>query len=506
MKIVRRTHAVRFVGSVLLVAMGTSGFLAACRSSVDVPAKPAHVRTSPAAASTRAREALDPRAISEVIGAEPRLANDGVVRVQWSRDDVPVTVDGMKLPAAAGLTSWAAFASVDDGTVVMGDTVLFEDEVTAAMDAALAGNLEVTALHNHFLFDEPRVFFLHIGGRGDARELSRAVKAVWDAARAVRRAHPAPRPPDETPRSGRLDRAAIGHVVGHEPTESDGVVKVTLAREAAMQGHRFGGSMGLTTWAAFSGSDELAAMDGDFAMTSDEVQPVLRALRAAGIHVVALHNHMVGEQPTYYFVHFWAKGRAADLARGFRAAIDAQRGSPPAPALTTWTFDSNGPDEAPVGFSFGRTGGGTAGRWVVRADKNAPSGGQVLAQVDADATDDRFPVAVADGPSLKDLRLSVMCKPISGQVDQACGLVFRFGDENNYYLARANALEDNVRIYYVKDGKRRQFASWSGKVTSAAWHELRVDALGDRFEVYWDGQKVLDARDETFPGPGKVGL
>ena len=172
----------------------------------------------------------------------------------------------------------------------------------------------------------------------------------------------------------------------------------------------------------------------------------------------------------------------------------------------TWTFDSDTPDRAPPGFSFGRTGSGAPGRWVVRAEKDAPSGGQVLAQIDTDDTDYRFPVAVADSPSLKNLRLSVKCKPVQGEVDQACGLVFRYKDENNYYITRANALEDNVRIYYVKDGKRRQFSSWSGKVTAKVWHELRVDAKGDHFEVYWDGKKLLDAKDETFTEAGKVGL
>lgn len=172
----------------------------------------------------------------------------------------------------------------------------------------------------------------------------------------------------------------------------------------------------------------------------------------------------------------------------------------------TWTFDSDTPDKSPTGFSFGRTGSGAAGRWVVRAEKDAPSGGQVLAQVDTDATDYRFPVAAADSPSLKDLRLSVKCKPVSGEVDQACGLVFRYKDENNYYLTRANALEGNVRIYYVKDGNRRQFAGWNGKITGMAWHELRVDAKGNHFEVSWDGKKVLDAKDETFSNAGKVGV
>ena len=134
------------------------------------------------------------------------------------------------------------------------------------------------------------------------------------------------RSPVGVPAAGSIDAAAIGRIVGADAsTKKGGIVKVTIGRDARMHGARFGGSMGLTTWAAFSGSDALAAMDGDFAMTASEVQPVLRALRKAGIHVVALHNHMIGEKPAYYFTHFWGKGRAADLARAFRAVLDAQR-------------------------------------------------------------------------------------------------------------------------------------------------------------------------------------
>jgi hypothetical protein len=129
-----------------------------------------------------------------------------------------------------------------------------------------------------------------------------------------------------------------------------------------------------------------------------------------------------------------------------------------------------------------------------------------LAQTDADSTDYRFPVAVANEPLLRDLHLSVRCKPVSGQVDQACGLVFRFRDADNYYVTRANALENNVRLYHVVKGDRRQFAGWNGKVSSGAWHSLRVDAKGDHFEVYWDDKKVMDAHDTTFSEPGKVGL
>jgi hypothetical protein len=114
-------------------------------------------------------------------------------------------------------------------------------------------------------------------------------------------------------------------MLGHKSETQQGVVKVTIGREGTMHGVKVGGSMGLTTWAAFSGSDALAAVDGDFIMTAQEVQPVLRTLRKAGIHIVALHNHMVGEQPAYYFTHFWGKGSSETLARGLKSALDAQK-------------------------------------------------------------------------------------------------------------------------------------------------------------------------------------
>jgi hypothetical protein len=143
---------------------------------------------------------------------------------------------------------------------------------------------------------------------------------------------------------------------------------------------------------------------------------------------------------------------------------------------------------------------------VVVAVKDAPSGGNVLAQTDVDNTDNRFPIAVADVAPLADLALSVKCKPISGNVDQGCGLVFRYQDANNYYVTRANALEENVRFYYVKNGRRQQLKSWSGKVKSGVWHDYKVEAKGDHFVVTFDGKQVLDVTDKTFPQPGKVGV
>ena len=265
--------------------------------------------------------------IGAAAGVKPTIAKDGVVRIAWSRTDVPVTIDGMAFKPAAGLGSWAAFTAAPHGAMVMGDTVVFQDEVTPAMDAAFAGGLEVTGLHNHFFFDEPKVYFMHIGGQGDAENLARAVKGVWDAIKKVRaeQTSPASRFAGQVPTPGKIDAAALEKTLGQKSETNDDVVKFTIGRDGSMHKVKIGASMGLTTWAAFAGTDDLAAVDGDFIMTAAEVQPVLRALRNANIHIVALHNHMIGEQPASYFTHFWAKGSTQVLAQGIKSALDAQK-------------------------------------------------------------------------------------------------------------------------------------------------------------------------------------
>jgi len=271
-------------------------------------------------------EKLDQKVIADASGATATTTPDGIVKIGWSRTDVAVTVDGMTLPPAAGLGSWAAFAPIPNGAMVMGDTVVFEDEVDAAMDAAFANGLSVSALHNHFFHDSPKVYFMHIGGEGKADTLAAGVKAVWGAIKHVRSAHATPVSGfgGETPKPGHVDATVVGKIIGQPATDTQGVAKVTIARNGTMHGMDVGASMGLTTWAAFSGSDTLAAIDGDFIMTAEESQPVLKALRKGGIHVVALHSHMMGEQPSFYFTHFWGKGKTEELAHAFRAALEAQ--------------------------------------------------------------------------------------------------------------------------------------------------------------------------------------
>lgn len=196
-------------------------------------------------------------------------------------------------------------------------------------------------------------------------------------------------------------------------------------------------------------------------------------------------------------LHFLAAALALLGLGGVAAAAGGTR---------TWDFQGDAVGAAPAGFTFVRTGQGSPGRWEVRLDPSAPAGDHVLTQVEGDATDSRFPVAVADASALKDVRLEVRCKQLSGNVDQACGLVVRFRDADDYYVTRANALEDNVRLYRVVQGRREQLASWSGKVAPGVWHSLALEARGDKLRVLWEGKAVIEAADETFAEAGKVGV
>lgn len=199
---------------------------------------------------------------------------------------------------------------------------------------------------------------------------------------------------------------------------------------------------------------------------------------------------------------------AASARTATPASAPVTSTAPPGASATprTRTFDDDPVGAPPEGFAFGRTGSGGMGRWVVRAESDAPSSPNVLAQLDTDDTDFRFPVAVMNETTPRDVRVRVRCRIISGRVDQACGLVARYRDENNYFITRANALEDNIRLYAVRDGQRHQLASWSGRVTPNAWHEYRFELRGDHLEVYWDGQKVIDHHDATFGDAGRVGV
>src|SRR5262249_21645091 len=203
--------------------------------------------------------------------------------------------------------------------------------------------------------------------------------------------------------------------------------------------------------------------------------------------------------------------RDNDEDEGGAPASGAVAAEKPAPGQAAgqqviYNFDSDTPGQMPAKFNSARTGQGSEGKWGVMSDPNAPSKPNVVAQTSTDKTDYRFPLLIADDASFRDLDISVKFKAVAGGVDQAGGLVFRLKDANNYYIVRANALEDNYRLYHVVNGRRVQFAGANFKVSSGAWHELRVEAVGNKFICYYDGLKKIEANDDTFKDAGKVGL
>jgi len=211
--------------------------------------------------------------------------------------------------------------------MVMGDTVLFEDEVNAAMSAALDNGLDVTALHNHFFFDQPKVFFMHIEGEGTVEKLASAVKKVYDTTKAIR--GPDPKPAESfsaggqpsLPQKNSINATPLNEIFAIQGESKDGMVKFTIGRPAEMHGVKIDKDMGVNTWAAFAGSDDNALVDGDFAVTEDELQPVLKSLLQNKINIVAIHQHMTHEEPRIMFFHYWGRGRAKDLANAVKGGL-----------------------------------------------------------------------------------------------------------------------------------------------------------------------------------------
>jgi hypothetical protein len=271
---------------------------------------------------------LDTTRIDELTGLKGKMnEKERVYKVTFPRNDVKVVVDRWTMPPFMGLGTWAAFTEAKPGAMVMGDTVLFEDEVNAAMSAALDNGLSVTALHNHFSFDQPKVFFMHIEGEGTVEKLASAVKKVYDTTKAIR--GPDAKPAESfsaaggtsLPEKNSITAAPLNEIFGMQGEAKDGMAKFTIGRPATMHGVKIDKDMGVNTWAAFAGSDDNAVVDGDFAVTEDELQPVLRSLLKEKINIVAIHQHMTHEEPRIMFFHYWGRGRAKDLAQAVKGGI-----------------------------------------------------------------------------------------------------------------------------------------------------------------------------------------
>ena len=279
-----------------------------------------------AATSVSGLAALDTAKIDNLTGLKGKLnEKEGVYRVSFPRADVKVTVDGWQMPPFMGLGTWAAFTKgAQTEAMVMGDTVLFEDEVNPVMSAALDNGLSVTALHNHFFFDRPKVYFMHIEGQRTVEQLATVVRKVYDKIKEIRAASPQPKDSfggTSLPEKNSISAEPLNAIFGMNSEVSNGMLKFTIGRPATMHGVKIDKDMGVNTWAAFAGSDDNAVVDGDFAITEDELQPALKALRVAKINIVAIHSHMTHEQPRILFFHYWGRGSAKKLAEAVKGAL-----------------------------------------------------------------------------------------------------------------------------------------------------------------------------------------
>src|SRR5262249_4445938 len=246
-----------------------------------------------------------------------------VLKVNIPRNDISVTVANVKTPTPFGFGGWIAMTKGTGGMdVMMGDLVLTQDEVNPVMSALLENGVDVTALHNHFFWDEPRMYYMHVHGHGRPADLARKVKPAIDLI--GRGAKPPAAAPAAAPASPAIDTARLAQIVGTQGEQSGAVYKITIGRDdlkLTEMGAPINARMGLNTWAAFVGTNDSAAIAGDVAMVATEVTPVLKALRENGLQVVAIHHHMTDTRPTIFFLHYWGTGPADKLANGFKAAL-----------------------------------------------------------------------------------------------------------------------------------------------------------------------------------------
>lgn len=274
---------------------------------------------------------LKSQIIESITGLKGQTTGE-VLKLSVPRNEVRVTLDGFEITPFVGLTSWVAFRKGAHHVTLMGDIVVLEDEISDAMAAAIQAGLYVTALHNHFVREQPRVMFMHIEGTADENALASGARKILDAVRTARQKRPVE--PAAGKVNGNLDTQRLENIIEHKGESKDGVFKFVLGRpNVPLVCKRCGdlnidATMGYNTWAAFQGTNERAAVCGDVAMLENEVHSVIRELQAGNIEVVAVHNHMFFEDPRIIFLHYWGIGSAQELARTFKRALDTQQQSP----------------------------------------------------------------------------------------------------------------------------------------------------------------------------------
>lgn len=261
--------------------------------------------------------------IEQLTGAKGKFdKNQEVFKVSVPREDIEVSVSGIKLIPAMGLTSWAAFMPSGKNVIVMGDLVLLENQVNPVMSVSLENGLNITALHNHFFGDSPKVMFMHIEGMGNEKTMASAVGKVFDKIKEKTNQNSPKSTTKIDPKNTQLNTAKLDEILGTKGNIDHNIYKISIGRTTKMQGHSIGESMGINTWAAFAGSDNEAVVDGDFAVLESELQDVLKTLRNANIDIVAIHQHMILEEPRIIFLHYWGIGKASDLAKGLKEALN----------------------------------------------------------------------------------------------------------------------------------------------------------------------------------------
>ena len=265
---------------------------------------------------------LDTTAIEKITGIKGK-SNHGEYKITIPQNDLNVEVDGFKIIPPMGLGTWIAFTPTKNGAMIMGDVVLTENDLKPVQQEVIKQGLTITAIHNHFIRNHPNVMYMHIGGNGKTEEMAQKAKAILDKVAESRGHNPAVGSVADVPYN--IDTKKLDDILGYKGEMSKGVYKYTIGRpDVSLKEHgvTITTFLGFNTWAAFQGSPEHAAVAGDFTMLEDEVAPVIKTLVENGIEVVAVHNHMVHEQPKIFFLHYWGAGNAEQLAKGLKAAID----------------------------------------------------------------------------------------------------------------------------------------------------------------------------------------
>jgi hypothetical protein len=252
-------------------------------------------------------------------------SNNGEYKITVSQNDLSVEVDGFKIVPAMGLGTWIVFTPSTNGCMIMGDIVLMENDLKPVQQEVIKQGLVISAIHNHFIRNHPNVMYMHIDGSGGVESMAQKAKAVLDKVKETRGGDPSKGTASSEAVTNTLDTKKLDEIIGYKAEMSKGVYKYTIGRpdvKLVEHGMPVSTFAGFNTWAAFQGTPDKAAVAGDFTMLENEVDPVIKALIENGIEVVAVHNHMVHEQPRIFFLHYWGVGNAEQLAKGLRAALD----------------------------------------------------------------------------------------------------------------------------------------------------------------------------------------